>query len=780
MKKISFFVSICLSFLLFYLGQTQAINPVNDSLPSMTIEAKNKLENNSLQAIKTLLNLGLPPTLSNIQAVVSLKEIGISITPYTIAAVEIDPLHVLPVLKKTVNKADHLAQAIIKGFVDPKDLHEIEMAAKILDIYASIPPNLSKTIKTFQRKKAEMVPLDLIIGAHFLSPMRSLETPKEKVLKALYLHASQYLDEQHALTVRGERREPERINLRLKSLMDYPSYYDADHLPFFEQQLLELNSNPILTLKRLEDVRRDITILETQLNAFHPDQDSDVFQDLQRRLEKNNHYLSLFPQEILKEYKRLSEKREALIQQDGISHPDVKKIEREIETLSRQEVLRIHYRDAYLNHHPKSSFVKSFMKNKFLQTTSPREFSGALAWAHKNNITGKGSSVLVIEVLKKLPIQEQLPLTHHLDHALRVTNIVHQIAPAADIMFAPYSMNPQETLDHYGLYPQLEKPRKIINISFSDKNVSRFSRTVRLLDSSGEHMFIFAAGNKSSPKEATLLETDLYSTLEDHSIYVGNLKSDFNRAELSNYPGDNPHPLGNDYFQKRFLWVLGTNVGAQTIKDNYGDSGTSFAAPVVSGAVALIQNKNPNLSMSEIQMILLQSALQNFYRRVEDQEGKTRYVYVYNPLDPVNKGMRPQKDAEVFDPVYWGKGILSIQRAHIYAEIYSTLKEKFPSLSPEKLKVTADQIFENVIYKREKKSAKVIQEAIRSFLTKQKGSLTKVSSRKESVAPSLESRLPSPVFPEPSSHLKSEKGSAASQILKKQGPPTLPKPRLKK
>ena len=84
-------------------------------------------------------------------------------------------------------------------------------------------------------------------------------------------------------------------------------------------------------------------------------------------------------------------------------------------------------------------------------------------------------------------------------------------------------------------------------------------------------------------------------------------------ADYSNTPGgqagDNPDPAVASAIAERFIVAPGTVEGAHGEEDNFRSaSGTSFAAPLVSGAAALLRSTWDHLSAPETADILLETA----------------------------------------------------------------------------------------------------------------------------------------------------------------------------
>jgi subtilisin family serine protease len=121
--------------------------------------------------------------------------------------------------------------------------------------------------------------------------------------------------------------------------------------------------------------------------------------------------------------------------------------------------------------------------------------------------------------------------------------------------------------------------------------------------------------------------------LKDKLIYVGSTFNDYVKdgryilADFSNYPGD------DKTIQGRFIVANGYYVLSADANSNVElvtNTGTSMAAPVVSGAVALLLSSSANLAAEDAMEILLKTADRNFLG---------------------------------YDPYYFGMGVLDLKNA---------------------------------------------------------------------------------------------------------------------
>ncbi|MBP6952328.1 MAG: S8 family serine peptidase [Alphaproteobacteria bacterium] len=123
--------------------------------------------------------------------------------------------------------------------------------------------------------------------------------------------------------------------------------------------------------------------------------------------------------------------------------------------------------------------------------------------------------------------------------------------------------------------------------------------------------------------------------------------------------------------QESSLSALGTNVWSTGSQDQYEwYSGTSMAAPMVTGVAALIEGEHPDFSIGEIRECLLNSANREFVIG----SGKNAVHVVDLPQEEVNLLNEMDVGSQkyiAFDPSQYGKGILDADAALKYAEFKS-------------------------------------------------------------------------------------------------------------
>ncbi|MDR9500033.1 MAG: S8 family serine peptidase [Hydrogenovibrio sp.] len=154
---------------------------------------------------------------------------------------------------------------------------------------------------------------------------------------------------------------------------------------------------------------------------------------------------------------------------------------------------------------------------------------------------------------------------------------------------------------------------------------------------------VVAAGNFG----ASLTESYEYSTFPDkmlyvedpamkeNIIYVGAIDNALNDeiAAFSNTPGTNPH-LQDRYITTIGVFIMGAdNEDTEELKRL---SGTSMAAPIVTGAASLLMTNWTNLGASEAFQILLETADKNFADYAPELYGQGK-LNIQRALSPVGE-----------------------------------------------------------------------------------------------------------------------------------------------
>ena len=176
----------------------------------------------------------------------------------------------------------------------------------------------------------------------------------------------------------------------------------------------------------------------------------------------------------------------------------------------------------------------------------------------------------------------------------------------------------------------------------------------------------------TNPLEKIMYQALLYmvkDVLNSSMIIVGSIGSGNIPSSFSNFPGNKQE------LQKNFIWALGSDVVAKVNGKNMRISGTSMAAPSVTGVAALIAGKYPSFSKTDIKECILESARQDFF--VENYKARTS-IHVSNDFDQISFNYKDKflEAKEPYNPAVWGKGILDATRALDYAELKTLGKSK--------------------------------------------------------------------------------------------------------
>ena len=257
------------------------------------------------------------------------------------------------------------------------------------------------------------------------------------------------------------------------------------------------------------------------------------------------------------------------------------------------------------------------------------------------------------------------PIIYNIDHGAGVASLIHQIAPEANLIVR-YSNSTYDT-------SEIKRPQ-IINASF-EKSFTTPS-TITLQSSFGwilrnipapqdQPLVIKAAGNHKQDLSTYPETQGTAHDLLEVIIFAGSLKQGNLPTAYSATPGNDPA------IQNRFLWVVGDDLlaaaGARGEKAYNYKGGTSFAAPIISGAAALLKQAFPDFNMKDIAECLLESADQDFFAIDESQ-----ILHVGG----IEGEAETQVTKKTFDPAQWGKGVLNVVNAYRYGKI----KKENPSL----------------------------------------------------------------------------------------------------
>jgi subtilisin family serine protease len=136
-------------------------------------------------------------------------------------------------------------------------------------------------------------------------------------------------------------------------------------------------------------------------------------------------------------------------------------------------------------------------------------------------------------------------------------------------------------------------------------------------------LFVVSAGNKNqSCQDYDYLEQE-YPELLQHMLFVGGISLYSHRSYFSNYPG-------SEIIAQHFIYAPGEKifVRVQTLQGEIKGfmNGTSGAAPLVSGSLALLKKYFPELTMLELKKIL-QETSSPFLKTFIDENHQENFKY---------------------------------------------------------------------------------------------------------------------------------------------------------
>lgn len=242
-----------------------------------------------------------------------------------------------------------------------------------------------------------------------------------------------------------------------------------------------------------------------------------------------------------------------------------------------------------------------------------------------------------------------------------------------------------------------------------------------------DKLFVIAASNEG---DRTISEIDSSDAIlrhplkagesMDHFIFVTNLTTYNTLAESSTIPGSP--------FAEHTISTLGTDLWV----DGKSITGTSFSAPIVTGAAALILQAHPKFTPADVKECLLSSADRQFFAPMKGlaRSAKISARSIQDVWQRVNLDDPSQQEQRN----HFGRGVLNMDHALLYAD----LKATYP-------KAEVLMRFKEIIAFKEKKAAKRIQHAF----AQKKPRIKQRLERLRPIVPPLAPAAPSPVAPKP-------------------------------
>ena len=311
--------------------------------------------------------------------------------------------------------------------------------------------------------------------------------------------------------------------------------------------------------------------------------------------------------------------------------------------------------------------------NRFFVGSSASEFSGAF---QSKQFVGRDVPILVLEdqltndhedFVSLSVVSPKKIISRATGHGAHVIGIMRQIAPRANYTIHDTSIPSAELL----------KRTQLVNASFghlhNDGTAPTFSEILKY-----PLLLINASGNNALALDNPLYEMELFlRNLPDDQLgrllLIGNLSYGNIPSASSNWPG------ALSRLQENFLWTLGSDVLSHSKNNGYDRmTGTSMAAPVATSSLALIAEAHPGFSYAQLKECVLESARQDFYMSAVDVLpgwNLTIHVAPGNQYSMRFVGNNVQVE-EPYDSAIWGKGILDLSRALIYAALLSKGEQK--------------------------------------------------------------------------------------------------------
>ena len=270
----------------------------------------------------------------------------------------------------------------------------------------------------------------------------------------------------------------------------------------------------------------------------------------------------------------------------------------------------------------------------YRQTTSVSMTNASNAWAR--GITGEGVKVAVIDtgvstdaIVNEKVVERAVFGANYTDnnlksHGSRVASVIADtgrdtsldgwkgVAPGASIIDVQAGeVNGtfyQDSIVNGGKWA-IDQGAKIINLSLGGGGWTDLSLHRKARDN--DVLLVWSAGNDHDATDAQRSAAEcLYdASFCDTNIVVGGVEADYNEA-TGVYDLENAVSRGNKAGDMKDHFLVGayTTRMSSTTNALTTSSGTSFSAPAVSGAAALVKERHAHLSAGEVKSILLESA----------------------------------------------------------------------------------------------------------------------------------------------------------------------------
>jgi subtilisin family serine protease len=188
------------------------------------------------------------------------------------------------------------------------------------------------------------------------------------------------------------------------------------------------------------------------------------------------------------------------------------------------------------------------------------------------------------------------------------------IAPDAKIMPIQIASDHRQTSDPKraytsdpdianGIYYAVQNGAKIINISYGllpDATSTPVVQQALKFAYQSNVLVVVSAGNEKTKGAVRPDDPGNFAATNNYGITVGAINKSGQLADFSNPAGNVP---------LNYVVAPGVNVYSDKLNSKFrGGSGTSYSAPLVSGVAALMLSANPNLTVNQLENILLSTA----------------------------------------------------------------------------------------------------------------------------------------------------------------------------
>jgi ATP-dependent Clp protease ATP-binding subunit ClpX len=338
---------------------------------------------------------------------------------------------------------------------------------------------------------------------------------------------------------------------------------------------------------------------------------------------------------------------------------------------------------------PEESEKELLAKLREISRASPFILHGGLEAVAQGH-TGAGVHLFVLEDKTYIKEMKDIKGVHdvatcddpYATHTIDVFGLAAQGLTSEKFNISPDDYRPLGDSDH----ETQKSPFRIINASFGSASLLEPSPAIITTASSDLGMVVESIGNKNvsldkeeddpdrSPDQNFLLKLD--DKYLNKLILAISIDATGEKSSFSNTPGESK-------LQKRSLCAIGGDVS--TLRGNGSVGGTSFSAPIISNAAAILKGAFPQFNEYEISDLLLGSASRSW--DIFDPSTRS-YTHIVEHSSELRKKHEDKQgvvhEYKLFNDIQakYGQGILNLQNALRLAQ----LKVENPSLSIDQLR----------------------------------------------------------------------------------------------